>query len=384
MGRNLKILISIILIVLLGGVVTLYAYVDSNSTASNLESTAQQHMNHDEIIHAMINDLYYDENQNFLSEGLTNEQIDQVQAEIDVLNLSTPDKNQYLKKLEEVRLRLEVQKEVNNFFAGATEAIRGNTVTKDLDYRNNLDQEDVLEVKDNYYYELEIADEDSGTSESGQVNMTDETPIQLDEFQITINRFIDQAEEDLSVSQVLKNAFEDVKEIEIVDGNMGRIALAMNKFDQELLMIEDSHPELYTEMSSQAEKYSQLFLEEVSLIAESIPQYYEILLIAVEPSERLLQLLLDNNDLFMEENIKEESSQESVEIPVETPAYDFEYDYQDDYNDGYYFDDNQPPANQSPGDNDEETPAGETPLPDGSDNSDQSSNPQQDVVGPNP
>lgn len=385
MGRNLKILISIILIVLLGGVVTLYAYVDSNSTATNLQSTAQQHTNHDDIIHGMIDELYYDEKKDFLSEGLTIEQIDQVRSEIETFNLSTSDKNQYLQEVEEVNQRFEAQKAINDFFAGTRDAIRGNEVTADLEYRNNLTQEAVLEVKEAYYYELE-AIEEAESSESGDEVQTDETAHQLDEFQLTINRFIDQAEKDLDGPQVVKAALESVKEIDIVDGNIGRIALAMDDFDQELLKIEESHPEVFDNMNNQANDYSLSFLEEVIKIAETIPQYYDILLIAVEPSERLLELLQSNSSLFIEENPIEEVTENGSsanEVPVDTPNYDVEYEYQDDYYEDSYYNDYQPPVSPQPEESDEEQP-GVTPSPTEPGNQEEQNNPsnnQQDRTG---
>lgn len=385
MGRNLKILISIILIVLLGGVVTLYAYVDSNSTATNLQSTAQQHTNHDDIIHGMIDELYYDEKKDFLSEGLTIEQIDQVRSEIETFNLSTSDKNQYLQEVEEVNQRFEAQKAINDFFAGTRDAIRGNEVTADLEYRNNLTQEAVLEVKEAYYYELE-AIEEAESSESGDEVQTDETAHQLDEFQLTINRFIDQAEKDLDGPQVVKAALESVKEIDIVDGNIGRIALAMGDFDQELLKVEESHPEVFDNMNNQANDYSLSFLEEVIKIAETIPQYYDILLIAVEPSERLLELLQSNSSLFIEENPIEEVTENGSsanEVPVDTPNYDVEYEYQDDYYEDSYYNDYQPPVSPQPEESDEEQP-GVTPSPTEPGNQEEQNNPsnnQQDRTG---
>lgn len=385
MGRNLKILISIILIVLLGGVVTLYAYVDSNSTATNLQSTAQQHTNHDDIIHGMIDELYYDEKKDFLSEGLTIEQIDQVRSEIETFNLSTSDKNKYLQEVEEVNQRFEAQKEINDFFAGTRDAIRGNEVTADLEYRNNLTQEAVLEVKEAYYYELE-AIEEAESSESGDEVQTDETAHQLDEFQLTINRFIDQAEKDLDGPQVVKAALESVKEIDIVDGNIGRIALAMDDFDQELLKVEESHPEVFDNMNNQANDYSLSFLEEVIKIAETIPQYYDILLIAVEPSERLLELLQSNSSLFIEENTIEEVTENGSsanEVPVDTPNYDVEYEYEDDYYEDSYYNDYQPPVSPQPEESDEEQP-GVTPSPTEPGNQEEQNNPsnnQQDQTG---
>lgn len=385
MGRNLKILISIILIVLLGGVVTLYAYVDSNSTATNLQSTAQQHTNHDDIIHGMIDELYYDEKKDFLSEGLTIEQIDQVRSEIETFNLSTSDKNKYLQEVEEVNQRFEAQKEINDFFAGTRDAIRGNEVTADLEYRNNLTQEAVLEVKEAYYYELE-ASEEAESSESGDEVQTDETANQLDEFQLTINRFIDQAEKDLDGPQVVKTALETVKEIDIVDGNIGRIALAMDDFDQELSKVEESHPEVFDNMNNQANDYSLSFLEEVIKIAETIPQYYDILLIAVEPSERLLELLQSNSSLFIEENTIEEVTENGSsanEVPVDTPNYDVEYEYQDDYYEDSYYNDYQPPVSPQPEESDEEQP-GVTPSPTEPGNQEEQNNPsnnQQDRTG---
>lgn len=385
MGRNLKILISIILIVLLGGVVTLYAYVDSNSTATNLQSTAQQHTNHDDIIHGMIDELYYDEKKDFLSEGLTIEQIDQVRSEIETFNLSTSDKNKYLQEVEEVNQRFEAQKAINDFFAGTRDAIRGNEVTADLEYRNNLTQEAVLEVKEAYYYELE-ASEEAESSESGDEVQTDETANQLDEFQLTINRFIDQAEKDLDGPQVVKTALETVKEIDIVDGNIGRIALAMDDFDQELLKVEESHPEVFDNMNNQANDYSLSFLEEVIKIAETIPQYYDILLIAVEPSERLLELLQSNSSLFIEENTIEEVTENGSsanEVPVDTPNYDVEYEYEDDYYEDSYYNDYQPPVSPQPEESDEEQP-GVTPSPTEPGNQEEQNNPsnnQQDQTG---
>ncbi|MGF3182562.1 hypothetical protein ACQV2X_01240 [Facklamia sp. P12945] len=302
MGKTLKGIISIALILGLVGVITLNAYVNSNSKANLVQKPNQEFTNILDDIQSQIDELYYDENQDFLKESFQVEMIDPIKKNINKLNESTTVKNQYLDQLKEIEKRFQAQNEVNDFFAGTKDAIRGNEVNEDLMIREGLTKEKVLKVKEEYYYEEIGIDEQ--TSDSNQ-------EVELDAFQKAINLLIDQVEESVVEGDELLELFKDVEKIDIVDGNIGKIAQAMRKFDQRLLEVKNSLPSLYKTMNKKADTYTHKVIKEVAKIAKDVPQYYQLLVSSLEPSERLSQALGDNKELF-------EGSEETTVEVVET------------------------------------------------------------------
>ncbi|MCR8969657.1 hypothetical protein [Facklamia sp. 7083-14-GEN3] len=312
MGKTLKAIISIALVLGLVGVVALYAYVDSNSKANHVQKTNQEFTNISDDIQSQIDELYYDEKKDFLIETFQEEMIDPIKENINRLNESTSVKNQYLDQLDEIKKRFEAQNEVNDFFTGTKEAIRGNKVNDNLIIREGLTKDKVLEVKEKYYYE-EI--------EKDEQNQDQNEEVELDAFQKAINLLIDQVEESVIEGNDLLELFKNVEKIDIVDGNIGKIAQAMRKFDQRLIEVKDSLPSLYKSMDKKADTYTNKVIKKVAEIAKNVPQYYQLLVSSLEPSERLSQALEDNKELFEgseETTVEIVETSQSVSEPVET------------------------------------------------------------------
>ncbi|MGX7108806.1 hypothetical protein [Facklamia miroungae] len=339
MGKTLKVIISMILILALVGVISLYAYIDLSSKANHVQKSNSELINTKDEIQTQIDALYFDDQKDFLSETLNLEMMKPIQEEINKLNESTSVKNQFLDQLKDIELRYEAQIAVNDFFQGTEEAIRGNQVNEELMIREDLTKETVLEVKDKYYF-IEKMDEEN------------EVPIELDNFEKSVNRLIDRVEGSMDEVEELNTLFKAVEKIEIVDGNIGKIAQAMHKFDQRLLQVQNSLPSLYKKMDKRADNYTAKMIQKVAEIAKNVPQYYQLVITSVEPSKRLTDALEENRDLF---EVVEASTIESVEvsqtIPQDTQTSSNDYYYEEPENSWTNPDPNPPTTNtqESPG-----------------------------------
>lgn len=324
MGNKLKVLITLVLIVLLGGVLTLYNYMESNSTANHQQNTNSHHTEKtDDKIQKQIDALYFDEEKDFLIADITADKIKELNEQVDKLNEATLVKEEYLEQLSDLQNRFDAQTAVNKLYQGKQDAINGNQVKEDLAYNEDLTAEKVKKVKQKHYF---VNDSEKSTSESTEDEGNRQT---LDKFQQAINQLIDQAENDMDAEKLLSDGFKKIEDIEILDGNIGQIAQAMADFDDKLAEIKETLPDLYKEYDQKAQKYTDLFVEKVVEISKTVPQYYNLLLIAVEPSQRLTTALEDKFDLFTVEETTttvEESTVEQTVTTVETTSNDYYYD----------------------------------------------------------
>ncbi|MBG9980687.1 hypothetical protein HZY91_06280 [Facklamia sp. DSM 111018] len=324
MGNKLKVIITLVLIVLLGGVLTLYNYMESNSTAKHTQNTnSQQTEKTDDKIQKQIDALYFDEKKDFLVTDISADKIKELNEQVDKLNEATLVKEEYLEEISVLQDRFEAQSAVNKLYQGKQAAINGNQVKDDLAYNEDLTAEKVKKVKQEHYF---MNDSEESISESTGDGGNRQA---LDKFQQAINQLIDQAENDMNADKILSEGIKKIEDIEILDGNIGQIAQAMADFDDELEKIKDTLPDLYKEYDQKAQKYTDLFVEKVVEISKTVPQYYNLLLIAVEPSQRLTAALEDNFDLFTVEETtttEEESTIEETVTTIETTSNDYYYD----------------------------------------------------------
>lgn len=302
MNNKLKVLITLVLIVCLVGAISFYSYMVSNSTANMVQETHQNINNEgkEEEIKQRIQAMYFDEKRDFLAVGIKDSMIKETQKMVDELNVSTSEKNNYYDALDDLTTRLKAQDAVNKLFAEGSKAIEGNKVNMDLAYAKDLKLETINTVKAEFYFEekADEASESSSQDESGAYEGVDESAIKLDAFHLAINSIIDRALNIFDSSSKVKDAFEAVKKIKIEDGNIGKIAQAMSTFEKEIAMIQTKSPEIYKSMDEEANKYTDQFIKQVAKIGQEIPDYYDIVVIAVEPSKRLSKAVKDNQKLF--------------------------------------------------------------------------------------
>lgn len=296
-------LVVVALIVILAAVLNLYTFLESSSTTGPVQVTSSN--SNLQTVQKQIDDLYKDEEQDFLNDDLNEEQVEAIRAEIDNLNESTLDKNELNRQLGEVKFRLEAQAAVNAFYPEDTPAIKGDQVAKDLAFKEDLTLETVEATKEKYYFVPEEAQvEEQAESEEDE----EASEPQLDAFQVAVNDHIDFAVDNFVHYDTAKKALADVEAIEIEDGQIGLIAQAMNQFEEAFEKV--SIPAYREELEAARNAYVERFISRIQELTTTIPQYYALALAAVEPSEVLTQALLDNEATL---NVVEESSEESSE-----------------------------------------------------------------------
>lgn len=334
MNNKLKVLITLVLIVCLVGAISFYSYMVSNSTANMVQETHQSINNVDkeEEVKQRIQAMYYDDKRDFLAEGLKASTIKETKKMVDEMNASTTVKNKHYDALDDLDQRFKAQEAVNKLFADGFKAIDGNKVNMDLAFANDLKLETVQEVKAEYYFEEkdEETSESSFQDESIVEESVDESPEKLDAFHLAINSIIDKALISLDSSSKVKDAFEAVKKIKIEDGNIGKIAQAMSVFEKEMAMIETKSPDIYKELDEEAKKYTDRFIKEVAKIGQEIPDYYDIVVIAVEPSKRLSKAVKDNQKLFETNSSDNRTTTQHIDREdLDTTGHTNDYYYED-------------------------------------------------------
>ena len=326
MGKKLKIFITLVLLLALVGVIILYRLVDSKSTASRSQETNQVFTNTLDDIQKQIDQLYVNDQHDFIAETFQLTDLDTIKNNINQLNEATAVKNKYLDQLNEVNQRFEAMEAVNDLFEGSQKAIRGNKVLTNLAIKNSVTLDKIKKIKSDHYYEEETVDQTSLET----AKQDEEVALGLDDFQKAINQLIDLVFDQLEQGKQIDKLFAEVEKIQIADGNMAKIALAMAKFDKELDKIKASIPDLYKKADTKANKYTEKFLTKVEEIAKNVPQYYELLEKSLEPSKRLSEALKDNRDKMEEATTSLETTigiQEEVSTSEDNGYYYEEPEY---------------------------------------------------------
>ena len=306
MNNKVKILIIAALVVILVAVLNLYTFLESSTTSDQPRITN----NVSQPVKEKIIELYIDEETGFVREDITEEYVEELRAEIDDLNESTLDKNVLNRQLDEIVHRVDAKKAVNAFYPENTPAINADQVVENLTFKEGLTLETVEEVKEKYYFmtaAVQPVDADQTEEETEEVEA-------LDQFQMAINAQIDYAVEGFGSYDIAKRALEEVKALTVEDGQISNIAQAMARFESALEDVE--LPAAKEELTKAAQAYVEDFVQAMLALTTSIPQYYELALTAVEPSQLLTAAMLENVALL---NPVEESSEESSEEPVVEP-----------------------------------------------------------------
>ncbi|UUX32912.1 hypothetical protein [Fundicoccus culcitae] len=346
MNNAVKGLVLAALVVVLVLVLRFYSFRESQTIAEQpvfTESSIQTN-------EPNLSELYQDENaRDFLRTDITLEEIDAIEAEI-----VAADASQYEEEIAIIRNKFEAQTAVNDLFEGEEKAINGDQVIENLPLKENLTLKQIEEIIAEYYFDG--TDETQNASlnfwqvsiVSAQEEASSADVAELDAFEQTINRLLDYVNNRIEQYQQAVDALKDVNAITIEDGQIGVIGQTMRNFEMLLEKVEEES--YHTKLEEDATTYVDRFIDEISVLIAEIPGYYDLVLVALEPSELLTQALIANQDQFELASLEEEetteievaSSEEEVYLP---PVYS-EPEYS--WSEPYYPPVSEPPYSEPP------------------------------------
>lgn len=191
-----KIIIPLVIILLIAGGAGGYYLYNKNTYQETLENATALLSEQQENIESVQSELESFNEDSYLREGLTEEDIQAVEKKVDTIkDLSSEldlkendleedvvelvsDKEDLKEKLSSIRAQLETQQSVNDLFEQETPAINGSEINEDVIIKENLETGTLEDLKETAF----IEDED------------------ISEWQIAINTFITDAENQLSTT----------------------------------------------------------------------------------------------------------------------------------------------------------------------------------------
>ncbi|WP_124058213.1 cell division site-positioning protein MapZ family protein [Vaginisenegalia massiliensis] len=286
MSNKVKALVLLVLVCLLVGVVKLYSFMDNRHAGSQPQVSSQQiqSIQHD------LNQLYLNDKKDFLKADIKAEDLRQVETKVASLSAVAPEKSQMQTQLEDLKTKYEALTKLNELFDPKKPAIKGDKVATELELLESVKEDQFKEVKKAIYFKAKS----------------------LDAFEVAVNKVLDKVELGFGGVEKANSLLAEIKAIPVEDGQIGRIAKKMKELEAVLANIKD--PQALADLEQEIQSYIADFLTKVQVIAKEIPGYYDLLLVAVEPSEKLTKAVQENRSLF--EATSSESSTESSETQV--------------------------------------------------------------------
>lgn len=315
--KNLfKGLVIFVLLALIGGL--LYA-TRMNKTAKPTQpvtiNTVQQL---DQIIQQVEGYYVNPQEKSFLrEEPITDDELVQLKEAVDTVNASTADKNKALVEIQIVEWKKGALDAVNSLYASsATPVIKGDKVADKRALAETMKVEDLEKFATDYI----------GTMPKRLLMEGEEAP--EDKFETTITQLINDAKGQFENFDKAVEALDKVKAITIEDGQIGNIAKGLRDFEKLQEKVTDEN--LLKQLTEKVNQYLDVFLKAFTEISAEIPGYFDIAIVAAEPSKLLTKLLKDNQekiDVTESESSEEESesaaeiSEESYYVPEESESY---------------------------------------------------------------
>ncbi|MGO4938123.1 hypothetical protein ACTQ54_11015 [Fundicoccus sp. Sow4_H7] len=299
MSKTVKGLVLAALVVILVLVLRFYTFLESRTVAQQptiTESSVQ-------VAEPNWDRFYVDEDKrDFLRTDITIEEIEAVENEF-----LSGGSEEFLAEIASIKNKFEAQNAVNDLFDGTEKAIDGDQVTENLPLKENLTLTKVEDIIAKYYFN-EDAQSQQANSLFFQIKIVSAQD-NLDAFEVAVNTLLDYTNKRIKDYDAAAEALKEVKNIKIEDGQIGVIGQTMRKFERLLEKVEEESYRL--KLDKDVSTYVKRFIEEISVLMAEIPNYYDLVLVALEPSELLTTALQDNQENFKFASEEEES--ESVE-----------------------------------------------------------------------
>lgn len=299
-------LVIFVLLALIG--VLLYA-TRMNKTAKPTQPVTVNTVQQLDQIIQQVNGYYVNpEEKSFLrEEPIADDELAQLKEAIDTVNASTADKNKALVEIQIVEWKKAALDAINHLYSGsATPVIKGDKVADKKTLAENLKIADVEKVATDFI----------DTMPKRLLMEGEEEP--EDKFNTAIAQLINDAKGQFENFDKAIEALDKVKAIDIEDGQIGNIAKGLRDFEKLQDKVTDEN--LLKQLKEKAEQYLSVFLKAFTEIASEIPGYYDIALVAAEPSKLLTKLMEENRETLeaTETESTEESTEESVSEEVIT------------------------------------------------------------------
>lgn len=304
MSKTVKGLVLAALVVILVLVLRFYTFLESQTVAQQptiTESSVQ-------VTEPNWDRFYVDEDKrDFLRTDITIEEIEAVENEF-----LSGGSEEFLAEIASIKNKFEAQNAVNDLFDGTEKAIDGDQVTENLPLKENLTLTKVEDIIAKYYFNEE-AQSQQANSLFFQIKIVSAQD-NLDAFEVAVNTLLDYTNKRIKDYDAAAEALKEVKNIKIEDGQIGVIGQTMRKFERLLEKVEEKS--YRSKLDKDASAYVKRFIEEISVLMAEIPNYYDLVLVALEPSDLLTTALQDNQENFEFASEEEESESEEEESSI--------------------------------------------------------------------
>lgn len=302
-------LVILVLLALIG--VLLYA-TRMNKTAKPTQPVTVNTVQQLDQVVQQIDSYYVNPNEkSFLrEEPIADEELTQLKEAIDTVNASTADKNKVLVEIEIVEWKKAALDVVNHLYSGsATPVIKGDQVATKKVLADNLKLADVEKVATDFIDTMP------------KRLLLDDEEVPEDKFNTAITELINEAKDQFENFDKAIEALNKVKSIDIEDGQIGNIAKGLRDFEKLRNKVTDDN--LLKQLNEKADQYLSVFLTAFTEIASEIPGYYDIALVAAEPSQLLTKLMKENRETLEATETETETTEEVVteEIVTEESQY---------------------------------------------------------------
>ncbi|MGX7075130.1 hypothetical protein [Globicatella sanguinis] len=309
MKNIFKGLVILVLLALIG--VLLYA-TRMNKTAKPTQPVTVNTVQQLDQVVQQIDGYYVNPNEkSFLrEEPIADDELTQLKEAIDTVNASTADKNKVLVEIEIVEWKKAALDAVNHLYSGsATPVIKGDQVATKKVLADNLKLVDVEKVATDFIDTMP------------KRLLLDDEEVPEDKFNTAITELINEAKGQFENFDKALEALNKVEAIDIEDGQIGNIAKALRDFEKLRDKVTDDN--LLKQLNEKADQYLSVFLKAFTEIASEIPGYYDIALVAAEPSQLLTKLMKENRETLEATETETETTEEVVteEIVTEESRY---------------------------------------------------------------
>ncbi|MBS4456918.1 hypothetical protein [Tuanshanicoccus lijuaniae] len=310
MKKGIKFLIVIILLLILVGLLKIYSNRSAVSVPTNMENSQTQMAN--QLLKKVEAFYANPQEKTFLREDeITLKELDDIKAEVETLNTTTAEKNKVLSELTMIEWKKEAQDAINNIYQStdtAVPVIKGAVVQAKRQLVDSVNLEQVNQMEQQLIEKM-----------PKHTSADSEQEPKKDEFNELVRDLVEAAKKQVESYDTAVSVLNDVEKIAIEDGQIGNIAKKLREFEAAQKAVTDKG--LAPKLKAQADRYLGKFLAGFKKLAHEIPGYYDIALVAVEPSVLLTELLVKNQNEFVTTAVTEvETVTEIIEVEQVVPT----------------------------------------------------------------
>lgn len=282
----MKIVISIVLLVALAGMFVFARNSTRPQSVVPVQDTTSTQIN---ALRDRIAAFYLDPTaQTYLKDQeISDATFDELRQELDGINGSTSQKQEILAAIDQLKWKYQGLSYVDTLFQSESgKVLAGDKLASDRVLKTGISKEQLENLQTEY-----LEKEPKWVMREASQEQID------DEMVETLKTLFEYAKTEVDQYLVAKEALAKVEAIKIEDGQLGNIARAMRDFENQLAKITDKN--LTEDLEKSTDRYLNRFLTTFKDLVEEMPGYYDIALVAVEPSKKLTTLLTENQSVLV-------------------------------------------------------------------------------------